>query len=553
MSTFEQIANNSKKSTALLLFISVAFFIGLGNVHLFDWDEINFAESAREMITSGDYLRVQINFAPFWEKPPLFLWLQVGSMKLFGINEFAARFPNAVFGFIYLITFYFIGKKHFSGKFGLMWALIFYATLLPHIYFKSGIIDPVFNYCIFLSVYFMIRVINGNDKKKGGLALVSGVLSGLSVLTKGPVGFLLLALTLLIYLTIKKFKPFPKVKYIGFFFIGFISIILSWLSVEIFNNGFTIIQKFIVYQAELFNSNVAGHEQPFYYHFVVVFLGCFPISILALPSLMKRRWDITLDLHSWMLCLFWGVLILFSLVTTKIIHYSSMTWAPLSFIAALTLYKVSKGEYEFKKSLRIAFLGLGLLIGSAIIAIPLLLINKEWLLSITTNQYAHDSIAQPIQWSYFEVVSGFMFIIGTIVCFLFLHKQKIATFIVSAALFMTAVLLSVQLMIIPKIEQITQGPAIDFFEKLRGKDCYVECYGFKSYAHYFYFQQPHDQTPEQKTMNWLVNGNIDKPVYLITKSDNNEVAQWEQFRLLMKKGGFRVYKRELDSKQMPTP
>ena len=113
MSTFEQIANNSKKSALLLLLLSVVFFIGLGNVHLFDWDEINFAESAREMIASGDYLRVQINFEPFWEKPPFFLWLQVGSMKLFGVNEFAARFPNAVFGFVYLISLYFIGKKHF--------------------------------------------------------------------------------------------------------------------------------------------------------------------------------------------------------------------------------------------------------------------------------------------------------------------------------------------------------------------------------------------------------------------------------------------------------
>jgi len=42
----------------------------LGASHLFDWDEINFAESAREMIVSGDYVSVQINFLPFWENLP---------------------------------------------------------------------------------------------------------------------------------------------------------------------------------------------------------------------------------------------------------------------------------------------------------------------------------------------------------------------------------------------------------------------------------------------------------------------------------------------------
>ena len=65
-----------------LLLLGAVFFIPLlGTGHLFDWDEINFAESAREMIASGNYSRVQIDYAPFWEKPPLFFWLQVLCMK----------------------------------------------------------------------------------------------------------------------------------------------------------------------------------------------------------------------------------------------------------------------------------------------------------------------------------------------------------------------------------------------------------------------------------------------------------------------------------------
>ena len=84
----------------------------LGASHLFDWDEINFAESAREMLVSGDYLSVQINFLPFWEKPPLFIWLQALSFWLFSTftdqawvsMEFAARFPNALVGIAALCT-----------------------------------------------------------------------------------------------------------------------------------------------------------------------------------------------------------------------------------------------------------------------------------------------------------------------------------------------------------------------------------------------------------------------------------------------------------------
>ena len=199
----------SKYADLLLIAVmALFFFIGLGNVHLFDWDEVNFAESAREMIVTGNYLSVQINFEPFWEKPPLFFWLQVVAMKVFGINEFAARFPNAVFGTIYLITIYFIGKKLRSdANFGRIWMLLMFGSLLPHIYFKSGIIDPVFNYFIFLSVFFAYKMHDSQGKSLKSI-FWSGIFCGLSFLTKGPVGLLLLiCTTLLASLLILIFRP----------------------------------------------------------------------------------------------------------------------------------------------------------------------------------------------------------------------------------------------------------------------------------------------------------------------------------------------------------
>src|SRR5437763_13208093 len=91
---------------AALLFIPF-----LGRVHLFDWDEINFAECSREMLKTGDYLRPYIDFKPFWEKPPMFFWMQTVTMHLFGINEFAARLPNAICGITTLVTLFLCGRK----------------------------------------------------------------------------------------------------------------------------------------------------------------------------------------------------------------------------------------------------------------------------------------------------------------------------------------------------------------------------------------------------------------------------------------------------------
>ena len=61
------------RTFGIIISVGVLLFVPfLGKVHLFDWDEINFAESAREMIVTGNYSRVMIDYQPFWEKPPLF-------------------------------------------------------------------------------------------------------------------------------------------------------------------------------------------------------------------------------------------------------------------------------------------------------------------------------------------------------------------------------------------------------------------------------------------------------------------------------------------------
>ena len=539
----DTIAGSQRNSILFLGLLSLFFFAGLGNTHLFDWDEINFAESAREMIASQNYLRVQINFQPFWEKPPFFFWLQVGAMKIFGINEFAARFPNAIFGFLYLITFYFIGKKHFTAKFGLIWALLFFGTMLPHLYFKSGIIDPVFNYFIFMSIYFMMRVIAKEDVKMGKLAFYAGLFSGLSVITKGPVGFLLLGLTLLVYLILKKFKPFPSLKNILLFFGGFGIILAGWLSMEVAQNGIDIIIQFIEYQIELFNQPVAGHAQPFYYHFVVVFIGCFPISIFALPYFRRKSERLVFDFRTWMLILFWVVFLLFSISTTKIIHYSSMTYIPLAFLAAYYLYQIIQKKETWKKYQTILFVFVGSIWGILLTALPVIMKNKELLFPYMNDPFAVESMKTPIHWSGFEFLVGIFFFTGMILSIVWIKKAQIIKGIVAISFTVAFSLMGVLFLILPKIEGFTQGPVVEFYESIQGEDAYVESYGYKSYAQYYYFQEPAGLSTKRLEQDWLLNGDVDKTVYFVSKSNNVELDDHPNFRLIKKVGGFRFYVR----------
>ena len=116
-------------SIGFALLGALVFIPFLGSVHLFDWDEVNFAEIAREMLVTGEYSRVYVDFQPFWQKPPLFFWLQAAAMKIFGVNEFAARFPNALCGIITLPILYQIGKRLHSHRFGVIWTLVYFGAI----------------------------------------------------------------------------------------------------------------------------------------------------------------------------------------------------------------------------------------------------------------------------------------------------------------------------------------------------------------------------------------------------------------------------------------
>lgn len=534
----------------LLIFISAIFFFipFLGNVHLFDWDEINFAESAREMIVTGDYSRVRINFEPFWEKPPLFFWMQSVSMHLFGINEFAARFPNAICGLVTLITFFIIGSKYKDEKFGWIWAICYLGSFLPHLYFKSGIIDPWFNYFIFMTIYFLYKSINEtNSKKATQLSLLAGLFIGLATLTKGPVGILITILTLLVYWIYNRFRLFSSFKNIALFTIVAILVTSLWFGFELIKNGPWFLQEFIAYQIDLFLNPVAGHAQPLYYHFLVVFLGCFPISIFAVPILIrKENSNAEIDFKRWMKFLFWVVMILFTIVKTKIVHYSSMAYFPLSFLAANYIYSISVNHNTIKKYVYYLLLIIGSIFSMLLTLAPLIANFKDQIIPYIKDPFAVASLQVAVEWQGWEFAIGLTYWIVLIISILRLKKNQ-SLQNVSSIMYATAFCMFFYLVVVvPKIEKYSQATAVNFYEKMKGKDVYVSTYGFKSYAQYFYFQKPNYNNKLSSDETWLTHGKVDKDVYLVVKLNNkHKFDTMPQFNLVNEGGGFLFYHRDL--------
>lgn len=539
----------------IISFAGILFLPFIGQSNLFDWDEINFAEAAREMIVTGDYLTVRINYEPFHEKPPLFIITQSISMHIFGINEFAARFPNAVMGIITLLFLFNIGKKLKDEKFGFLLVIAHSGSILSHFYFKTAIIDPFFNFFMFVSIYYLYKSTNNSTNNRIILKYIScaGIYSGLAVLTKGPVGFGLVFVTFIIFNIIRRKQfGFQILPYILFIVLSISLISIWYILLGIKLGSISLIYEFISYQIRLFTTQDAGHGGPFYYHFIVLLFGMFPASVFAIRGIKNNSIDNQqiIDFSLWMKIIFLVVLIIFSIVNTKIVHYSSMAYFPIAFLAAKGIYSILYQNNQWKKSTNWLIGTIGILLGLFSAGLPLLLMNIDILLPRITDKFTLAILSGEYHWDGNEWIPGLILIFGIIIALIFFARKKILQGVLTTYGATTIFIVIVLPFLVPKIEQYTQLSPINFFKSLKGEDCYILNYGYKTYAHYFYAEIRPEQSRITKNMNgeeweeWLINGKPDKPVYVISKFTNKEVFEANKnFTPYLVKNGWVVFYR----------
>lgn len=553
---------------------ALLFLPALGIVHLFDWDEINFAECAREMIVSRNYARVQIEFMPFWEKPPLFLWFQAISMQMFGVNEFSARFPNAVAGIVTLPLLFWVGARYYDQKMGLFWVLAYVGTFLPHFYFKSGIIDPWFNLWILLSVLQLVRLTETEDRKtRNRASWAGGFFLGLAVLTKGPVAVFLVGLCGLGYWLMSRRWTTFRILELFRYLVALLVVSSVWFLPETLQNGFWFLREFWDYQVGLaLRGQDTGHEQPFWYHPLVLLIGCFPASIYFLASFLERKNaedDTKNNLHRWLALLFWVTLIVFSAISTKIVHYSSLCYFSLTFFAAHYLYRQQKGEVKgLPLGGRLLKILLGLVWATAFLVLPWVVYYKKQLIPYIKDDFAVANLEAQVYWSGWESLIGVVLLLSILYATLPIDKslnRRVWVLFLGVALTIQLAMYA----IVPKIERYTQGAHIDFLKEVREEDAHISTLDFHSYAYHFYGRITPERAEEkrlflekkfggkaklQKTPYsqqkdaWnihLLQDSLSRPAYLVCKIGSKvEFDKHPNLEKVKEKNGFIFYRRK---------
>ena len=516
----------------------------LGMVNLFDWDEVNFAECAREMLSRGDYSQVMIDYIPFWEKPPLFIWMQTISMKFFGISSFAARLPNVFAAFFTFSFIIYMGEKLKNRSFGILWASIFCGSFLPNIYFHSGIIDPWFNLFITSGIYFGYQAFKTNTILPYAL---SGILIGLSIITKGPVGLLLFGAPTLLFLIFNRKEFHFSSLGLTAFFTGLIITGGSWFLLLISQGKVTVIYDFILYQIRLFNSEDAGHGGPFYYHIVVLCVGCFPASFFAIRNLTFK------NKHSFqflMMLTLMITLVLFSIVQTKIIHYSSLCYFPLTYLAAKHLSKqLINSKQGLKMSARIVIISL--------IAYAILLLCFAWVLNHPSNivkylnldQFTKDTLNQVIDSDLLFYLPAFL-VLGSSIVLMYCYKKKKHKQVVYASFLTVALSILSASFMVERVEQYTQGGHVSLCKEFENQNVIIHPIGFKSFVPLYFGKQQNSIIKNDGTLleeYFLANqDHLSLPIYFTSKSYKKQevLSLYPKIELVKEQGGFALYRRK---------
>ncbi|MDR3591650.1 MAG: glycosyltransferase family 39 protein [Negativicutes bacterium] len=318
--------------TALILFFN------LGGVPLMDPDEPVYAETAREMIQFHDFLSPRI-FGEYWyDKPPMYYWLTAGAFQLFGVNEFAARFPSALLALICALYVFYAGSRLFDARAGIMGALVL-GTSIEFFYLGKAAVTDI-TLTLFLTVSLLSFLLKRYHWFYIGAALAT--------VTKGPIGLLFPGAVVVLYLlAIRDFSELGKMK-IPSGTLLYLVIALPWYLLMTQLHGSAFIDTFIgFHNITRFTSPEHPEGLLWYYFIPVLILGFLPWTAVMVQAVWKALYESREDSRKLIFLLIWAgfIFVFFSVSRTKLISYILPMYPPLAMVVGWYFNRISDWRY----------------------------------------------------------------------------------------------------------------------------------------------------------------------------------------------------------------
>ncbi|CAG7602502.1 glycosyltransferase family 39 protein [Candidatus Vallotia tarda] len=335
-----------------ILIFSLIWFLQLNWRHLIPSDEGRYAEMAREMLVTGDWITPRYNGYKYFEKPPLQTWFNAVTFALFGVGDWQARFYTALCGFAGILLVGYTGLRVLNQSAGLMAALVLasspYWNLISHL----NVLDTGLAFWMELTLCSLLlaqRVDLPEHLRRRWMWLCWASMA-LAVLSKGLIGLILPGASLVIYTVVARDWAVWKRLHSVSGALIFLGIVLPWFVLVQLKNPEFFYYFFIIQQFERYLTPAQNRPGPFYYFVGVMLVGFLPWASVAAQSI-RQGWRIPHQQNGFapvILLLVWSIFIFlfFSASHSKLTSYTLPVAPALALVIGLYLPRVTREQWQ---------------------------------------------------------------------------------------------------------------------------------------------------------------------------------------------------------------
>jgi 4-amino-4-deoxy-L-arabinose transferase-like glycosyltransferase len=347
----------------LVLLAASGLLWKLGTGSLAAWDEAIYAEVSKEVIATGNWLTLHWQYQPWFEKPPLFIWITALFFRIFGVSEFWARLPSALSGVALIVVTYLIGKLKYDARVSILAALVLMTSYHFLSFSRFGTMEVMLTLFTYVAVYGYLRV-NVENQKWWYLVWSS---CALALMVKGAGGVIAPAAIVLALIVDKRFGASIRSKHFWQAFLLAVLIVAPWHVLMYVWYGRAFIDEYIGYHViARSTTTLEGNASGYFYYVGRLVDGFFPWCLLApfgVVSTIRRK----PESRFWMLLIVCALVFgIYTLIPTRRPWYIIPLYPALAILIAAfisNLYRKYESRSHYRRIVVAAFVVLIIVAG----------------------------------------------------------------------------------------------------------------------------------------------------------------------------------------------
>ena len=324
------------------------FFAGLDAFPLIEPDEGRYAEIPREMLAGGDFVLPHLNGVLYFEKPPLYYWLNAAALTLPGRPELLCRLAGALFGLAGVGLAWALGRSIGGPRVARVSGLVLGSSPLWVALSRATIIDMTLTFFLSATLTCFWLAQEREKGERGERLLWYGMFAAaaLATLAKGLIGFVIPGAVIFFYLLFaRRWRLLLRVPWVGGILL-FLTIAAPWHVLAARRSPDFLWFYFVHEHLQRYATSEARRQAPFWFFAAILAVGLLPWSGLLPAAARLFRGTGRRDRGGLIFLACWAgfVFVFFSVSQSKLVPYILPAIPPLAVLIALALVEKEEDE-----------------------------------------------------------------------------------------------------------------------------------------------------------------------------------------------------------------